>query len=228
MAVIKNLLAIDTAGPYLGITLQYQEKVYSYATDERKEQQEFLTLAIDKLMHEANGQIADLDLIVVAEGPGTFTGLRVGMVAAKAITFALHIPMVSIPTLSAYQWALPEVEAYGAVFLDAKKGRYYGQLFYAGKAISDVMDLSALEWQQELLKHHLVWQTTGYGAAPLMQELIESPLQWRLGARAAEEKSQALLASALEYYEIYGADSLEKGPNYLRMSEAEMSLVKAK
>ena len=94
------LLAIDTSTRNVGIALYDGIRVISeiiwsshdYHTIE-------LTPAINEILHRAGIKIKDIELCAVASGPGSFTGLRIGMAVAKGLALANHIPMIGIPTL---------------------------------------------------------------------------------------------------------------------------------
>lgn len=94
------LLAIDTSTRNVGIAIYdgvqvLSETIWSshdYHTVE-------LTPAIIDTLRRANYDIHNIKLIAVATGPGSFTGLRIGMAVAKGIALACHLPMIGIPTL---------------------------------------------------------------------------------------------------------------------------------
>jgi len=66
--------------------------------------------AIHELLEEASVTVADLEGLAVSIGPGTFTGLRVGLATMTAFRFALGIPLVGVSTLEGLAWNLPNVE----------------------------------------------------------------------------------------------------------------------
>jgi tRNA threonylcarbamoyladenosine biosynthesis protein TsaB len=81
----------------------------------------------DRLMGEAGVAPADLHMVVAGTGPGTFTGLRIGLAAARALGFALGIPVKGVPTLS----ALLAGEGVGVACVDARRG----EVFAAGAGL---------------------------------------------------------------------------------------------
>jgi tRNA threonylcarbamoyladenosine biosynthesis protein TsaB len=82
---------------------------------------------VDRLMREAGVVPADLDLVVAGTGPGTFTGLRIGLAAARALGFALGIPVKGVSTLT----ALTAGEGVEAACVDARRG----EVFAAGSGV---------------------------------------------------------------------------------------------
>lgn len=95
---------------------------------------EALMPLIAALMDEAESEFAELDRVVVTTGPGSFTGLRVGLSAARAIGLAADRPVVGLSTLAAF--AAPHIAADDtvsvAVAIDARHAQVYLQVFGAG------------------------------------------------------------------------------------------------
>ena len=67
----------------------------------------------------------DLEAVAVSLGPGSFTGLRIGLAAAKAIAYGLNIPIIGIPTMEGLAWHFPVPGIRVAGFIDAQKGNVY-------------------------------------------------------------------------------------------------------
>ena len=94
------LLNIDTAGENAVITISKGEKILvAVANKKQKEHASFLHNAVKDLLLEIDITIKDLDAVAVVSGPGSYTGLRVGMASAKGFCYALQIPLITIPTL---------------------------------------------------------------------------------------------------------------------------------
>ncbi len=101
----KVLLAIDTSTAYAGIALMNKERlVAEYNWQAGRNHTVQLLPAVSSLLAHAGIKINDVGFIVVAQGPGSFNGLRVGMATAKGLAYSLQAPIVGIGTL--------EVEAY--------------------------------------------------------------------------------------------------------------------
>ena len=97
MALILN---IDTALDNAYISLAENKKGLGYAINETtKDHAAWMQPAIDKLIKESGCRIADLNAIGVSIGPGSYTGLRIGLSTAKGLCFALKIPLITINTL---------------------------------------------------------------------------------------------------------------------------------
>lgn len=126
------LLAIDTAAPRLQLALLLGDTADTLVEDMAQGQAERIFPAIDALLVRTRIAYADLTRIAVTTGPGSFTGLRIGLSAARGLGLALDIPVVGIPTLLALSLGCGCDAA--AVLLDARRDEAYFQLF-SGPAI---------------------------------------------------------------------------------------------
>ncbi len=94
------LLHIDTATEHASICLSNNSQVISYAENtDPKNHGAFLQPAIQQLFQNTGYQLSDIDAICVSNGPGSYTGLRVGLASAKGLCFALNKPLVTLNTL---------------------------------------------------------------------------------------------------------------------------------
>lgn len=87
---------------------------------------------VDQVLREGLLKGKDLEGIAVGLGPGSFTGLRIGLSSAKGLAFALGIPLVGIPTLEALAHNLPYFPGSVCAMLDARRAMVYGGLFRGG------------------------------------------------------------------------------------------------
>jgi len=94
---------------------------------------EALAPLIEKLMARATGGFASLDRVAVTNGPGSFTGIRIGIAMARAIGLALNVPVVGVSTLVAFAGPLLLEPRSGVIVsaIDARHGQVYFQLFEA-------------------------------------------------------------------------------------------------
>lgn len=94
------LLAFDTATPHVTVALHDGERVVgSFASTESMRHGEMLAPGIEAVLAQAGARAADVTRIAVGVGPGPFTGLRVGLVTARTLAFALDIPVVGVCSL---------------------------------------------------------------------------------------------------------------------------------
>ena len=95
---------------------------------------------IEATLARASWTMRDLDIIAVSIGPGSFSGLRVGLSLAKGMAYALGIPLVPVPTLEALARSIDDASGVICPVLDARKGELYAAAFTA----------SATRWQRLL------------------------------------------------------------------------------
>lgn len=94
------LLHIDTATEHASICLSNNSQIISYAENtDPKNHGAFLQPAIQQLFENTSYQLSDIDAISVSNGPGSYTGLRVGLASAKGLCFALNKPLIALNTL---------------------------------------------------------------------------------------------------------------------------------
>ncbi len=126
------LLAIDTAAPRLQLALLVDDRADTLVEDMQQGQAERIFPAIAELLARNGLAYANLTRVAVTTGPGSFTGLRIGLSAARGLALALDIPAVGVPSLLALSLACACDPV--AVLLDARRDEAYFQLF-SGPAI---------------------------------------------------------------------------------------------
>lgn len=93
---------------------------------------------IKDVLDEAAIKISDLNAIAVSKGPGSYTGLRIGVSAAKGLCFALNIPLISINTLQSLAQSTSFSKGYIIPLLDARRMEVYSAVFENNNSIREV------------------------------------------------------------------------------------------
>jgi tRNA threonylcarbamoyladenosine biosynthesis protein TsaB len=132
----RRVLAIDTALGACSVCVMEAGRVLPIALDSEEMatgHAEALMPMIERVMKQVDGGFTSLERVAVSIGPGSFTGLRIGIAAARAIGLAAEIPVVGVSTLSAYAAPLINAEESGviAVGIDARHGAVFFQAFTA-------------------------------------------------------------------------------------------------
>src|SRR5438309_6062986 len=126
-----NVLAIDTSNYSLGIALVNQEQVIGeYITNMKKNHSIRVMPAIEKLMQDCEMKPTDLEKIVVAKGPGSYTGVRIGVTIAKTLAWTLNIPLVGISSLEALAANGRYFNGLLSPLFDARRGQIYTGLYH--------------------------------------------------------------------------------------------------
>lgn len=127
-----NILHIETATSTCSVAISYNGKLISTnTTSESNMHTKRINLMIEELMSQNSMDLKDLAAISVSIGPGSYTGLRVGLSAAKGLAFALDIPIIGISTLEALAQAHKDNTEGKAVIstLDARRNEVYMAIF---------------------------------------------------------------------------------------------------
>ena len=124
------ILAVDTATLVSSVAIATPAALVAELTVQtRKTHSERLMPHIASLLTMAEVSQTSLKAVAVSNGPGSFTGLRIGLATAKALAYALKIPLIGVPTLAAMAFACPAPGVLLAPMLDAQKGNVYLGLY---------------------------------------------------------------------------------------------------
>jgi len=127
------ILSVETATLSGSVALSRGEVILAaFAGDSGVSHSNTLLNDIDKLLNEAHVALSEIDLFAIATGPGSFTGLRIGIATVKALAATLDRPCAGIPTLQAVALAAGE-SAYSVALLPAGRGEVFAQLFSVTK-----------------------------------------------------------------------------------------------
>lgn len=130
------ILCIETATTNCSVALGRDGKLFAIKEDnsDSYSHAERLHLFIEEILKENSLSAGNLDAIAVSKGPGSYTGLRIGVSAAKGLCFSLDVPLVSIPTLKSLSYQVGEDEGNFIVpLLDARRMEVYTAGFTGAK-----------------------------------------------------------------------------------------------
>jgi tRNA threonylcarbamoyladenosine biosynthesis protein TsaB len=187
---------------------------------------ERLMATVDRVLKDTGLTIADMGGYAVAIGPGSFTGLRIGLSAVKGLALVTNKPVAAVPTLEALAWNLPYAAYPVCAMLDARKKEVYAALYrFEGTALVHVMAEAVISLS--LLHGRISGKTIFTGEA---SHLFRGDIEKIFGDRAVFAPRSAILPSAATVAEIGLAmiksnrqaepDSLT--PMYIRRPEAEV------
>jgi tRNA threonylcarbamoyladenosine biosynthesis protein TsaB len=184
---------------------------------------------VQSILSRAKIELKDLDLLICTKGPGSFTGIRVGMVTMKGFSSALAIPLVSIGTLEAIEVAASLYNGPILSVIDAKKKRFYQRLSISGEVIVPDSDM-APEDIIDALKNFDEILVTGPDAALFREKIlaIDPTINLVLDNAVPRNLAKAMLKLGLERLSTVGPDDIGEGPIYIRRSDAEEALLKKK
>ena len=221
-------LAFETSAKAASVALTENGKLLgeSYQNTGLTHSQTLMVMAED-LLKQCGKTVSDVTAVAVAEGPGSFTGVRIGVAAAKGFAWGRQIPCYGVSTLEAMAVSLGVYEGHICACMDARRNQVYNALFYVNCgtperitqdraiALSDLAtELKALEGPIFLVGDGaaLAHKTLSGEIPNLVLPPEHRMHQWAVGvALLAREK---LLAGD-------PGDGAALQPNYLRLSQAE-------
>jgi tRNA threonylcarbamoyladenosine biosynthesis protein TsaB len=221
------ILAIDTSSLTgsvalcRGATLLAESLLHLRSTHSER-----LLVQIEQVLAMTGVSVEQLDLLAVVHGPGSFTGLRVGLATAKGLATAAGIPVVGFSTLEVLAMNLPLCPYPVCAFLDARKQEVYSGLFDCREGFPVAVGEEAVLPPADLLQR-LEGDVALVGdAVPLYRSLIEQQLGTRAKlppAVAHQPRASAVAALAARRYaagELPTTEALT--PRYIRPSDADL------
>ncbi len=210
-----------------GVALLSEQGLRSeYLLNVRATHTERLLPLIDRALRDAGMTLSQVEGVAVAVGPGSFTGLRIGLSTAKGLAVAASKPLVGVPTLEAMAWTLPFCAHPICPILDARKGEVYCALFrHEGHRLLRLMDDAALAPDSLVSRIQAPTVFLGDGLTAYgdllkgrLKDLALFPPFAQRGGRAAAVAE----LGRLRLVQGHPDDISELAPRYLRPSEAEL------
>lgn len=229
-----KVLAIDTSTVIASVALMDDEKLLGeYSINNKKTHSQKLMVMINEIMRNLDLNPSDIDVFAASIGPGSFTGLRIGVTTVKALAFATNKPVVGVPTLDALAYNIVTSKFMICPILDARNNQVFTALYEAkGKKlerITEYLGIPVSELVQIIRQNNKRVIFTG-DAVDLHKEYFRSELGENcefapLGNRLQRGASVAELAIMMAK-EGKMVSSFELVPFYLRKSQAERELEK--
>ena len=223
-----KILAFETSAKAASVALMERGKLLgeAYQNTGLTHSQTLMVMAED-LLKACNLIPKDVEAVAVAAGPGSFTGVRIGVAAAKGFAWGAELPCYGVSTLEAMARNLGVYQGYVVPAMDARRSQVYTAIFHAEKGVLTRLEADmaiSLEELKEKIKNisepvFLV----GDGALLCYNTLLEEvpglvlPPEHRMHQRAA---GVALAAQVMMDAGDPG-NGAELAPNYLRLSQAE-------
>jgi len=136
------LLCLETATKSCSVALAKDGDLLHFKEEvsEKYSHSEQLTLFIESLIQEQRIELSDLDAIAVSKGPGSYTGLRIGVSTAKGLCYALDKPLIGVSTLEAMASGMEKKipNKLYCPMIDARRMEVYTAFFQAGKQLKDI------------------------------------------------------------------------------------------
>ena len=235
-----TILAVETATSFQSVavvgedglcaTERVKQTRYSATSQDRSHRWSIMP-AIDRLLNALNVTLRDIDALAVSIGPGSFTGLRVGLATMKGLAHGANKPLVAVPTLQALAFNASGLGLPICTLLDAKRGELFLAVFHAPHdSLVCAMEPQRLPIENvvDTLSLHVHGTVIVLGdGVPLCRQMLSE----RFGQQAVFPSEIACLPSAISVAHV-GKERLARGmlagadltPIYLRPPDATANL----
>lgn len=171
------ILSIETSTTNCSVSLSKEGEILALKEDNNKgySHAESLHLFIDEVLKQSNIKVEQLDAIAISKGPGSYTGLRIGVSTAKGLCFAIDKPLIAISTLESLSQKVNVQSGYIVPMLDARRMEVYSAIFDANhnkirEVEAQILDKNS--FSEYLSKDNVYFIGNG---VPKTETLIEHP-----------------------------------------------------
>lgn len=224
------VLGIETATVVAGVAVVNDDKVLAeeFVNNKLNHSQNLMPM-ISRVMDAAGISPKELGGIAVSNGPGSFTGLRIGLAAAKSMAQVLQLPLVGVPTLDALAYNMQGQGEIVCPILDARKNQVYTAIYQVGSSLELLTDYLAIPVTELIDKlKQLPGKITlvGDGVPVFGQQIREAmPQQIEIAPpiNCMPRGSSVGMLGLKQLQAGGGHDWLYLEPTYVRASEAEVT-----
>jgi tRNA threonylcarbamoyladenosine biosynthesis protein TsaB len=225
-----NILAIDTATEILTVALlQQPEPPDTPVCAERRldgalRHAQTAAGEVSALLEACAIPASALDLIAVTAGPGSFTGLRIGMSLAKGLSVGTGAPVVGVPTLDRFSVHLQWTGALIVPVIDARKKRFYAALYRGSNRLTDDLDISGTELLRRIDRASAQPADTVITGphADRFCDLFGEGRNFTIDPSARCSSLRGMIDVAVRKFERGELLRDEEGPRYVRESDARL------
>ena len=225
------IIGIETATERLSASLLVEnDRIFERHKDSRSSHCELLTGLLLELVNEADVSFEEIDCIAVSVGPGSFTGLRIGIATAMGLAYGLGITACGINTLMGLAWNSIETGALVCPIIDAKRSEVYTALYRTGdnmpQTVIEPVAIPIAKLAEILLKRNEKVTITGPAAEIFRDILKDSPgiSASFIPQDSAQPSARSIAELGLINFRLNGG--VNPGilkPVYLRRSDAEIA-----
>jgi len=232
-----KVLAIESSSITASVAIVMDDVLTAeYTINHKKTHSQTLLPMIAQICKITETEMNSLDLIAVSNGPGSFTGLRIGCATGKGLGLALDIPVVSVPTLEAMAYNLYGYDKVICPLMDAKRAHVYTGIYTwldnTGIEIHILLNQCILPIEDVIEKLNEINKEVIFigDGVPVSKAIIESNMKVKYSFAPAHMSSQRAASVAILGKKIYeegkSMNARELLPEYLRPTQAERELDK--
>jgi tRNA threonylcarbamoyladenosine biosynthesis protein TsaB len=238
-----KVLVMDTSGPVCGVAVVENDKVLcEYTVQNRSTHSANLMPMVEASLSSAGVSVCDLEAIAVVTGPGSFTGVRIGVATAKGAALAMDTPIIPVPTVDSIAYNLYASDSLICPLMDARRQQVYTGIYEwsygdkkPGSTVTDpcfkvvrpqcVIPVSEIAEDLNARGRSVIFQGDGVPVSKeTLARLMTVPYSFA-PAHLDRQRAAAVAALAWSYYQDQGdacmvsADDFR--PEYLRLAQAE-------
>ena len=226
-----KILAIDSSAVSCSVAVSEDKQILAaqFVNNGLTHSQTMMPM-VDAVLKKAGLSAADIDLFAVTNGPGSFTGVRIGVAAVKGLAFAHGTPCIGLSTLEVIAANVSKCDAIAIACMDARRNQVYTATFESGslKRLSADEACAIKDMTERINSYNQPVYLAGDGAKLAYEVLKEQCPRVHL-VDESELYQDARRACALAYeYKDKAYESALLVPRYLRLSQAERELKKRK
>ena len=212
-----NVLAIDTATRKLNLAVRFGgDRLVKSSETVEKTHGQIIMKKISDLFNSAGGSVNELQAVVVGTGPGSFTGLRIGLAAAKGIAVACDLPVVGVGVFDVAAICLPAA-IHAWVMVPSRRGEYY-----VGKVAAGTLNANSVRVIAEEELPNLIGSEPAYGIDFNPTEVLASLMPNLTGEQLVYDASDLLQVGLSRLQECGPTNLAELEPIYLQKAIAEV------
>ncbi len=218
-----KILAIDTATENCSVALLDGDNVYFRSEVAPRDHTKKVLPMVDEVLKEANVSLSQLDALAFGRGPGSFTGVRIGIGIAQGLAFGANLPMIGISTLAAMAQGTYRVHGSEqvAAAIDARMsevywGRYVRQANGTWLEKEPECVIAPQQLVENLAADSQTWKTTGTGWEAYAEEFVGLPLQREAGDVLFPDAQDIVVLAKHEFESGNTVPVEESSPVYLR------------
>lgn len=229
-----KILAVDSSGNTASVAVYIDGVITALnSVNNNKTHSQTLLPMIEHAMKQAGIDVLELNAVAAAEGPGSFTGLRIGASTVKGLSFAAGVPVVPVSTLAALAYNFAGMGGIICPVMDARRGQVYSAAYSfsgdCGDIINEIYGPRALALDEVLVTlcdNHPDDRVIFLGDGVLVHEnRIREVMKYRAYIALSHQRFQSAASVAMLAAQMYESgkyvDGADFEPIYLRLSQAE-------
>lgn len=227
---MKIFLGIESSTEVASVALVSEEKILGEITYQLKKTHSVELLPmVDNLLRVAKLTLKDLAGIGVGIGPGSFTGLRIGIALASSLAYGSDLPVVGVDSFKSLAYNCQGLDSYVCPVIYNKKTELYGALYRGGEIIVPGASFKTVSFGEELLKKVGSQEILLLGDGPIFyQDALKDQgvnIKELNKALTIPKGSSVALLALEDYLENGGSSHTKLVPNYMKLTQAEEELL---